>query len=97
VIDWASPGLLALGKVQPPLYHDGTREAGGNTFIQKLELQRLYCEPYAESAAPNRVLAKLGFHLVKRYRTTPGIINFRAEGQSVCHRAPGSGLIRRVS
>jgi hypothetical protein len=43
------------------------------------------------------VLAKLGFHLVKRYRTTPGIINFRAEGQSVCHRAPGSGLIRRVS
>jgi RimJ/RimL family protein N-acetyltransferase len=47
-----------------------------NTFIRRFELQHLYCEPYADNPAPNRVLAKLGFRLIKRYRTTPGIINF---------------------
>jgi len=50
-----------------------------NTFIRKFELQRLYCEPYADNPAPNRVLTKLGFRLVKRYRTTPGIINFEQD------------------
>jgi RimJ/RimL family protein N-acetyltransferase len=49
------------------------------TFIQKFELKCLYCEPYAENPAPNRVLTKLGFRLIKRYRTVPGIINFEQE------------------
>jgi len=48
-------------------------------FIGKFALQRLYCEPYADNLAPNRVLTKLGFRLVKRYRTIPGIINFEQE------------------
>jgi [ribosomal protein S5]-alanine N-acetyltransferase len=48
-------------------------------FFGKFALQRLYCEPYANNAAPNRVLIKLGFQLVRRYRTIPGIINFEQE------------------
>ena len=34
---------------------------------------------YAENPGPNRTLAKLGFRLIKRYRTVPGIINFEQE------------------
>lgn len=48
-------------------------------FFRRFALQRLYCEPYAENPAPNRVLAKVGFRLVKRYRTTPGLINYEQE------------------
>jgi RimJ/RimL family protein N-acetyltransferase len=48
-------------------------------FMQKFSLQRLYCEPYALNPAPNRVLSKLGFRLVKRYRTIPGLINFEQD------------------
>ena len=64
-----------------------------NTFLRKFELQRLYCEPYADNPAPNRVLAKLEFRLVKRYRTTPGIINFEQEvNQYVIEREICSAL-----
>ena len=48
-------------------------------FFQRFDLQSLYCEPYAENAAPNRVLTKAGFRWLKRYRTTPGLINFEQE------------------
>lgn len=48
-------------------------------FFQRFDLQSLYCEPYAENAAPNRVLTKAGFRFVRRYRTTPGLINFEQE------------------
>jgi len=70
------------------MWHRAFRKAGlgtelvrqsANRFVRKFALQRLYCEPYADNPAPNRVLTKLGFRLVKRYRTTPGIINFEQE------------------
>jgi RimJ/RimL family protein N-acetyltransferase len=48
-------------------------------FFQRLALQRVYCEPYADNPAPNRVLVKVGFRFIKRYRTTPGFINFEQE------------------
>jgi len=44
-------------------------------FFRRFALRRLYCEPYADNPAPNRVLTKAGFRLVKRYRTIPGLIN----------------------
>jgi len=44
-------------------------------FFRRFALRRLYCEPYAENPAPNRVLTKAGFRWVKRYRTIPGLIN----------------------
>ena len=45
-------------------------------FFGRFALQRLYCEPYAHNAAPNRVLTKAGFRWLERYRTTPGLICF---------------------
>lgn len=45
-------------------------------FFTNYELQTLYCEPYALNPAPNRVLERAGFRLVKEYVTTPGWINF---------------------
>jgi RimJ/RimL family protein N-acetyltransferase len=48
-------------------------------FFKNMQLKRLYCEPYALNPAPNRILPKLGFTLVKSYVTTPGFINFEQE------------------
>jgi RimJ/RimL family protein N-acetyltransferase len=48
-------------------------------YFQRFALRRLYCEPYADNPAPNRVLPKVGFRLEKRYRTTPGLINFEQD------------------
>ena len=48
-------------------------------YFDRLQLKTLWCEPYAENFAPNRILVKLGFKFVKRYRTVPGTINFEQE------------------
>lgn len=48
-------------------------------FFEVLQLQTLFCEPYAENPAPNKTLPKAGFKYVKTYRTTPGSINFEQE------------------
>jgi RimJ/RimL family protein N-acetyltransferase len=64
---------------------DNRQKGSGEYFIKKtipyyfenFELEELYCEPYAKNPAPNRILKKTGFELVKTYETTPGWINFR--------------------
>ncbi len=48
-------------------------------FFNKIELQELLCEPYAENPGPNKTLAKLGFSWIKKYTTIPGSINFEQE------------------
>ncbi|MBV8689789.1 MAG: GNAT family N-acetyltransferase [Candidatus Eremiobacteraeota bacterium] len=48
-------------------------------YFDRLKLKRLFCEPHAENPAPNKVLPKLGFRLVKRHRTVPGPINFEQD------------------
>src|SRR5262249_55982368 len=67
------------------LWRTGLRRSGLGTQLFQLSvaymfdrfgLKRILCEPYADNPAPNRVLTKLGFELVKRYRTVPGAINF---------------------
>lgn len=45
-------------------------------YFRNFRLEKLICEPYSENVAPNRVLDKLGFQLVRTYDTTPGFINF---------------------
>ncbi|RMA66197.1 GNAT family N-acetyltransferase [Ulvibacter antarcticus] len=45
-------------------------------FFKNLQLQTLYCEPYALNPAPNRTLEKLGFTFVKEHITVPGYLNF---------------------
>ena len=48
-------------------------------FFNRLKLETLWCEPYAQNAAPNKTLRKIGFEFVKRYITTPGSLNFEQE------------------
>jgi RimJ/RimL family protein N-acetyltransferase len=54
-------------------------ELSAQRFVRDFSLSRLYCEPYAHNPAPNRVVLKAGFRLVKRYRTVPGPINFEQD------------------
>ena len=67
------------------LWDQGIRQKGLGTelvrktlpwFFNDLSLKDLYCEPYALNPAPNRILEKSGFSLVKEYTTTPGWLNF---------------------
>lgn len=44
--------------------------------LQHFNLKKLICEPFSENPAPNRVMNKLGFKLVKSYKTTPTPISF---------------------
>jgi RimJ/RimL family protein N-acetyltransferase len=48
-------------------------------YFTRFELQVIHVEPHAENPAPNRALQKLGFTLVKRYRTTPGPTTFEQD------------------
>ena len=48
-------------------------------FFELLQLERIWCEPYALNPAPNRTLEKAGFTFVKRHITVPGSLNFEQE------------------
>jgi RimJ/RimL family protein N-acetyltransferase len=45
-------------------------------FFENLELEKLYCEPYALNPAPNKTLERVGFAFLKEYITIPGSLNF---------------------
>lgn len=68
------------------LWHSDERQKGtGFEFIkltlphyfEVLQLEDLYCEPYALNPAPNKLLEKAGFICIKEYETTPGPSNFQ--------------------
>lgn len=70
------------------LWNNSTRKKGlGMEFIKltvpwffrKLELKKLFCEPYALNPAPNKTLAKAGFKFIRSYTCVPGWINFEQE------------------
>jgi ribosomal-protein-alanine N-acetyltransferase len=70
------------------LWRSDLRQAGiGSEFFRRsisvyfarFNLQIIHVEPRAENPAPNRVLEKLGFQFVKRYRTVPGPVNFEQD------------------
>jgi len=48
-------------------------------YFERFDLRRIVCEPYAENPAPNRVLSKLGFRLLRRYRVAPTSIAFEQD------------------
>lgn len=48
-------------------------------YFDRFDLKRIIVEPNADNPAPNRVLAKLGFRFVERYRTVPGPVNFEQD------------------
>jgi RimJ/RimL family protein N-acetyltransferase len=45
-------------------------------YFERLNLKRLFCEPYALNVAPNRTLQRAGFKYLKTYMTVPGPLNF---------------------
>ena len=45
-------------------------------FFGRLQLKRLWCEPYAENKAPNATLKKIGFQFKKNHFTIPGSFSF---------------------
>jgi len=61
-------------------------------YFKRFNLQKLVCEPWAENPAPNRVLEKLGFALVRRYRTIPGVIAFEQDVNRYELRRPDQAL-----
>jgi RimJ/RimL family protein N-acetyltransferase len=70
------------------LWHPHLRKAGLGTefskrsvqlYFERFRLKRLFSEPFAENPAPNKVLPKLGFQFIQRYRTVPGTINGEQE------------------
>lgn len=48
-------------------------------FFEQFHLPKLFCEPNAMNAAPNKTLEKVGFRFIKTYRTIPGWLNFELE------------------
>ena len=48
-------------------------------FFKNLNLEELFCQPYALNPAPNKTLAKVGFEFEKKYTTIPGSLNFEQE------------------
>lgn len=48
-------------------------------YFERFNLKKLVCEPNAENPAPNRVLEKLGFAFVRRYKTIPTNIAYEQE------------------
>jgi RimJ/RimL family protein N-acetyltransferase len=63
-----------------------------NFYFERFNLQKLVCEPSAENPAPNRVLEKLGFTFVSRYRTIPGVIAYEQDVNRYELRRPNPSL-----
>ena len=76
------------GKLHLHIWHDSNRRKGiGEEMVKRclpyffgnFNLKTIICEPYAANEGPNRVLQKSGFAFVKKYRTTPGPMNFEQD------------------
>jgi len=63
-----------------------------NFYFQRFNLKRLVCEPRADNPAPNRVLEKLGFAFIRRYRTTPVAIAYEQDVNRYELRRPNQSL-----
>ena len=66
-------------------------QASAAEFVRLFRLKRLYSEPFAGNPAPNRVLLNSGFRFIKRYRTTPGPINFEQDVNQYVLESSGIG------
>src|SRR5437899_960866 len=63
-----------------------------NFYFQRFNLKKLVCEPSADNPAPNRVVEKLGFTFVSRYRTIPGVIAYDQDVNSYDLIRPNQSL-----
>ena len=48
-------------------------------YFDNLNLQEVFCEPYALNPAPNKTVEKIGFEFVFKHITVPGASNFEQE------------------
>lgn len=75
-IQWGEEASIHLHLWKPHLRRNGMGaeffRRSVQHFFKEPGLKKLYCEPYAGNPGPNAVLSKLGFTLVKTYRTIPG-------------------------
>ena len=63
-----------------------------NFYFKRFNLEKLVCESWADNPAPNRVLEKLGFGFIRRYRTTPGVIAYEQDVNRYELRRPNQSL-----
>jgi RimJ/RimL family protein N-acetyltransferase len=63
-----------------------------NFYFKRFNLKKLVCEPSADNPAPNRVLEKLGFAFIRRYRTAPGVIAYEQDVNRYELRRPNQSL-----
>ena len=79
-IQWGEEGSIHLHLWKPELRRNGVGaeffRLSIRYYFRELGLKKVYCEPYAENPAPNKVLARLGFTFVKTYSTIPGTTCF---------------------
>src|SRR5438270_5155990 len=64
----------------------------GNFYFERFNLKKLVCEPRADNPAPKRVLEKVGFAFIRRYRTTPGVIAYEQDVNRYELRRPNQTL-----
>ena len=62
-------------------------------YFERFNLRKIICEPSAENLAPNRVLEKLSFIFVRRYRTVPGVIAYEQDVNRYELRRPKQALL----
>lgn len=78
-IRFAQEAYMHLHLWRPELRRGGLGtefvKRSAQTFIEKFQLKRLFCEPWAQNTAPNRTLLKAGFRFVGRYHTIPSVIS----------------------
>ncbi len=70
------------------MWHPAKRQKGIGTaavkmalpvFFDRLQLKRLFCEPFALNPSPNKTLAKVGFRFTGSRVCVPGSISFEQE------------------
>ena len=79
-IEFGEEAFMHLHIVSPELRHQGfgtefVKESARHYF-RMLQLKRLYCEPNAFNAAPNRTLQRAGFRYLFTHEAQPSAINF---------------------
>ena len=98
-IVYGKEAYMHLHVVDPSKRQSGHGEAcvraSVEIYFKLLKLERLYCEPNAFNAAPNRTLQKAGFRYVKPHTTVPGPLNFPQAVTQWAHDKPASAVAAR--
>ncbi len=80
---YGDEAFIHLHLWQPDLRRQGRGTAlfrqSAAYFMDRFELRRLVCEPFAGNPAPNRAVPRAGFRFIRCYRRPEGGINFEQE------------------